>query len=167
MTDRSASAPFVIALNDPAAADPTRVGPKASALARLAPHHSVPPGFCVTADAYRHARDAGGLDERLAQEIGAAFAGLRANEADAPVAVRSSALDEDGLDASFAGRHETVLGVRTGTGLLDAIVRCWASLDSDDALAYRRERGLPTTGLALPVLAQRLVPADVAGVAFS
>ncbi|MDF1523959.1 MAG: PEP/pyruvate-binding domain-containing protein, partial [Trueperaceae bacterium] len=84
-----------------------------------------------------------------------------------PVAVRSSALDEDGPAASFAGQHETILGVVGLDAVLEAIERTWASLRSDVALAYRRDHGLPEDGLALAVLVQRLVVADASGVAFS
>src|SRR5262249_25424777 len=51
--------------------------------------------------------------------------------------------------------------------VLDAVQRCWASLDSDRAVAYRRKQGISDDGLAMAVVVQRLVPAEVAGVLFT
>ena len=57
------------------------------------------------------------------------------------VAVRSSAVSEDGHGASFAGQYETYLGVSGVTDVLLHIRRCWASGFSAHALAYRRRFG--------------------------
>lgn len=160
--------PLVLALDDPRAADPALVGPKAAHLSALAASHPVPPGFCLTAEAYRRAQRAGGIDAELSRAIVDAYTHLVGDASPPrPVAVRSSALDEDGPAASFAGQHETVLGVVGLDAVLEAIERTWASLQSDVALAYRRDHGLPEDGLALAVLVQRLVVADASGVAFS
>jgi pyruvate,water dikinase len=48
-----------------------------------------------------------------------------------------------------------------------AVERCWASLDTERAVAYRRQQGVADEGLAMAVVVQRLVPADVAGVLFT
>ena len=84
------------------------------------------------------------------------------------VAVRSSAVSEDGTKASFAGQYETYLGVSGVTGVLARITKCWASRYSVPALQYRRTLGdgsLPADDLAVGVL--ELVDARSAGVAFS
>lgn len=160
--------PFVLRLDDPRAADAAQVGPKAAHLSALAATCPVPGGFCVTADAYRHAGRHGGLDDTLREAVLKAYAELvGAVDPPPPVAVRSSALDEDGPAASFAGQHETVLGVIGADAVLEAIERTWRSLHAPAALAYRRAHGLPVDGLALAVLVQRLVRADCSGVAFS
>jgi pyruvate,water dikinase len=86
---------------------------------------------------------------------------------DAPLAVRSSALGEDGRARSFAGLHETVLDVRGIDDLADAVRVVWASLWSDAALLYRRELGLDVAHSAMAVLVQPLVEADRSGVAFA
>ncbi|CAN5177589.1 hypothetical protein BH20ACT16_BH20ACT16_16590 [soil metagenome] len=83
------------------------------------------------------------------------------------MAVRSSAADEDGLDASFAGQHETILGVRGIDELLAAIAACRTSQHSERALQYRRANGIAAPRAPLPVLVQLLVPADAAAVVFS
>ena len=160
--------PLILFLGDPQAADPALVGPKAAHLSALAASHPVPPGFCLTAEAYRRAEREGGIDPELSRAIVDAYAQLVGDASPPPpVAVRSSALDEDGPAASFAGQHETILGVVGLDAVLEAIDRTWASLHSETALAYRRDHGLPEDGLALAVLVQRLVLADASGVAFS
>jgi pyruvate,water dikinase len=82
------------------------------------------------------------------------------------VAVRSSAVGEDGAASSFAGQHLTVLGVTHEVGLLEAIRAVFDSGRAASALAYRATHGLdldPRMGVVI----QSLVRADVAGVAFS
>jgi phosphoenolpyruvate synthase/pyruvate phosphate dikinase len=83
------------------------------------------------------------------------------------VAVRSSAVDEDGDVASFAGQHETYLNIAGVDAIVAAVRRCWKSALTPRALAYRRERGLATDRVGLAVLIQQLVAADVAAVLFS
>jgi hypothetical protein len=86
---------------------------------------------------------------------------------DCSVAVRSSATGEDGADASFAGQQETLLGVRGLDAVLTAVEHCWASLHTDRAKAYRAKQGVADDRLAMAVVVQELVPADVAGVLFT
>jgi pyruvate,water dikinase len=84
---------------------------------------------------------------------------------DALLAVRSSAVGEDGVLASFAGQFDTVLGVRGEEALWDAVRRVWASAFSAHATAYRAQHGGAPPRMA--VVVQRMVDAEVAGVAFS
>jgi len=125
----------------------------------------VPAGFCLTCDAHRDAR-AGGT----AAVVGATREGLLAAYRElggGTVAVRSSAGAEDGAQASFAGQQETFLGVKGEDALIDAVARCWASLDSDRARAYRRKQGIAEADAAMGVVVQRLVPSEVSGVLFT
>ena len=69
--------------------------------------------------------------------------------------------------ASFAGQQETYLNVRGEAALLDAIRRCWASLWTDRALAYRHRLGIDQQTVAMAVVVQQLVPAEAAGVLFT
>ncbi|ADG73374.1 pyruvate phosphate dikinase PEP/pyruvate- binding protein [Cellulomonas flavigena DSM 20109] len=101
-------------------------------------------------------------DATLRDDLRAALAHLGGG----PVAVRSSARGEDGADASGAGQHETVLAVRGADAVLDAVRACRASLWSPRARAYREAARSPDEP-AMAVLVQRLVDADVAGVAFT
>ncbi|MFL5243916.1 MAG: PEP/pyruvate-binding domain-containing protein [Gemmataceae bacterium] len=124
----------------------------------------VPPGFCITSAAYRRLKGQSlHSDRSLTQQIFDAYKLL----GEGPVAVRSSATAEDGSITSFAGQQETILGVTGEQALLDAINRCWASFDSERALAYRRHQQVSEDGLAMAVVVQRLVPAEVAGVLFT
>jgi pyruvate,water dikinase len=84
----------------------------------------------------------------------------------APLAVRSSAVGEDGARSSFAGQFETVLGVPPDEDAVwRAVCRVWASAFQPRAEAYRRERGERAGPMA--VVVQRLVEPEAAGVAFS
>src|SRR6185295_16229440 len=83
------------------------------------------------------------------------------------VAVRSSAVDEDGAAASFAGQHETYLNIVGADSIIQAVTRCWESARSERALEYRRKQGLSGARLQLAVLVQQLVASDVSAVVFS
>jgi len=84
-----------------------------------------------------------------------------------PVAVRSSATAEDLPGMSFAGQQETYLNARGGDAVLAAVNRCWASLWTARALGYRARQGIGSGAVALAVVVQQLVPADVAGILFT
>jgi pyruvate,water dikinase len=141
------------------------VGGKGLSLGRMAAAGlPVPPGFCVTTAAHRRLRGRTPHDDpALAATLADAYRRLGGGA----VAVRSSATAEDGDAASFAGQQETVLGVRGEVAVADAVARCWASLDSERAVAYRRRQGVAGEGLAMAVVVQRLVPGEVAGVLFT
>jgi phosphohistidine swiveling domain-containing protein len=159
-------------LGDAASRDAQKVGAKAATLSRLADRFRVPAGFCLDASVFdelgralegdRKARatlraivDAGHQElERLTGRQGPA------------VAVRSSAIGEDGAESSFAGQHETILDVRGVDPIVDAVLACWRSASSDRAVAYKKERGI-TERPRVAVLVQELVRADSAAIAFS
>jgi pyruvate,water dikinase len=148
-----------------AAADTGAVGGKGQSLGvLLRAGLPVPPGFCVTTDAYRRLAGRPPRDEpALAAAITDAYRRLGGG----PVAVRSSATAEDGTITSFAGQQETVLGVTGEAAVLDAVGRCWESLHTQRAVAYRRHQGIDDRGLAMAVVVQRFIPAEVAGVLFT
>src|SRR6185436_19843346 len=82
------------------------------------------------------------------------------------LAVRSSGVAEDGAAASFAGLHDTELGL-TVDEVAPAILRCWASLWSERAVGYRARRGMALDGDAMAVVVQALVPARAAAIVFT
>jgi pyruvate, water dikinase len=86
---------------------------------------------------------------------------------DVPVAVRSSATAEDLPDASFAGQQDTFLWVRGVESVLDAVQRCWSSVFTDRAIAYRRQTGHDHERIDMSVGIQKMVEPKVAGVAFT
>jgi phosphoenolpyruvate synthase/pyruvate phosphate dikinase len=167
-------APDIVWLGDADAEDKAIVGGKVAPLSRLAAQYRVPPGFALTTFAFdlaNHAGDPGTLrlPETLRQHVVSAYRRLgELTGLDQPsVAVRSSAVDEDGADTSFAGQHDTYLNIVGADAVCDAILRCWASARAPRVLEYRRQHGLPTDGARIAVLVQHLVLADVAGVIFS
>ncbi len=107
----------------------------------------------------------GTIPDDIAGPIRRSYGELGAD--DPPVAVRSSATAEDLPGMSFAGQQDTYLNVRGGGRVLDAVKRCWASLWTSRALGYRARAGIRPQDVAIAVVVQRLVPADVAGVLFS
>lgn len=83
-----------------------------------------------------------------------------------PVAVRSSAVDEDSAGASFAGQHLTVLNVKSADDVEAAVREVWWSANSDSAITYRKRLGVfnrPVVG----VVVQSLLAPDTAGVMFT
>jgi len=144
-----------------------RVGGKAANLSRLSAIHRVPSGFVLTPRfAAATLRDG---ERRHAQTVANAYfqlCGILSLD-DAPVAVRSSAVDEDGGEASFAGQHGTLLNVRGAPSVMRAVLHCVASSTSSGALAYRQRIGLSADGVRMAVLVQALIPSDVSAVVFS
>jgi len=108
--------------------------------------------------------------EGLEDEVVAAYRTLAREYGPYPaVAVRSSATAEDLPEASFAGQQETYLGVRGDSPLLAACRRCFASLFTDRAIAYRIHQGFDHMAVRLSVGVQKMVRADrgAAGVMFT
>lgn len=103
----------------------------------------------------------------LAAELSGALAELCADDALAPVAVRSSATTEDAEDASFAGLQDTYLWVKGAPAVQARLRDCWASLYSVPSISYRRRKDLPEAGVAMAVVIQRMVDARAAGVMFT
>ncbi|WP_314035596.1 PEP/pyruvate-binding domain-containing protein [Dietzia sp. CH92] len=90
---------------------------------------------------------------------------LRLVEAGATaVAVRSSAVGEDGAEQSHAGQYDTVLGVDSVDALADAVRTCVASGTSRRAEAYRGEAASPAP---MHLVVQQMVDARAAGVVFT
>lgn len=163
--DPAGRGPLIVTLGDPRSADRHLVGGKAGQLGRLAAHFRVPPGFCLTTAAYHSAQEFG-LDTavaRLRQSLADAYAAL----GEPAVAVRSSAVDEDGTGSSFAGQLETYLNIRGLDALVEAVARCWRSGSAERVASYRREQGLNLLPVGVAVLIQELVNADWSAVAFS
>jgi len=83
-----------------------------------------------------------------------------------PLAVRSSAVDEDGAEASFAGQHLTLLNVPSCDELSDALREIWWSANSDSAITYRQRVGLFTRP-SVGVVVMSLLDPEMAGVMFT
>jgi phosphoenolpyruvate synthase/pyruvate phosphate dikinase len=166
----------ILWLGHPDCHDVRRAAAKAANLSRLTVSHRIPPGFCITVEAY--SRWAAFLDRGMPDSpipsplynaLASAYRSLAdmCGVSDPRVAVRSSAVEEDGATCSFAGQYETYLNIVGVDAVAEAVVRCWASVRSERALAYGRGQGLPIEGVRLAVLVQQLIPADASAVAFS
>ena len=151
-------------LDSPSCHNVTRVGGKAANLGRLASQFPVPLGFCLTTGTTDEQIISTVLYEALAQAY--QQLGTRCGHVPPAVAVRSSAVDEDGAQASFAGQHDTYLNVIGVPAVAEAVRRCWSSALTDRALIYRSSRGMSGT-VGIAVLVQHLIAADVSAIAFS
>jgi pyruvate,water dikinase len=155
-------------LDDPKSFNSSLVGGKAanlSRLARLGGHrHRVPDGFSLPITVMDEVHP---LD--LRDEITTAISDLMACHRlpDFSAAVRSSAVDEDGATASFAGQHESYLNIVGADAILQAVIRCWESARSEHAVHYRRQQGLSVERPQIAVFVQQLVASDVSAVIFS
>jgi pyruvate,water dikinase len=110
------------------------------------------------------------LPPGLELEIREAYQKLRRDYGrNVAVAVRSSATAEDLPGASFAGQHETFLNIRGAENLVDSVRRCFASLFTQRAISYRKNKGFDHKDVALSVGIQRMIRADMAssGVIFT
>src|SRR5208282_3305396 len=77
--------------------------------------------------------------------------------------VRSSALVEDGADASFAGQFESFLGLDSEADFMTAVRACWAALWSTRALRYMATHGMDPADTAMALIVQPLVMAHASG----
>ena len=144
------SAPAVVQLD---AISDASLGGKALGLARLtAMGLAVPPAVVL--------RNASA--SVFPAELDNAVAALGAQS----LAVRSSAVGEDGHDASFAGQYDTVLNVSGPAALREAITRCVESGEHEHAASYRRDK-LDGAAASMHVVIQAMVDARCAGVVFT
>ncbi len=98
-----------------------------------------------------------------------------------PIIIRSSSLLEDDFGNAFAGKYESIFLANQGTPeeryikFAEAVKKIYASTMNEDALVYRKQRGLDTLDEQMALLVQRVSGAhhkdyffpDVAGVGFS
>ncbi|MFT6142758.1 MAG: pyruvate,water dikinase [Myxococcota bacterium] len=111
------------------------------------------------------ALDATAVTLPLSPEVKQAIASQLTAWGDVPVAVRSSAAAEDGVQASWAGQFETVLGAVGLDAVEAAIKTCVAGATSERVLAYADMHGLQTGAMA--IVLQKLAPGTASGVVFS
>lgn len=93
--------------------------------------------------------------------------GVHEQFGDAPLAVRSSAPDEDNAMRSFAGLHESYLNIVGIEELLKKIKKVWASLWSDRAILYRQELNLQIESSTMAVVVQEFLEGATSGVLFT
>ena len=118
----------------------------------------VPPGVAISGDLVEAVASG---DNKATQKLAQAIVALPP-----PFAVRSSAVDEDGAAASFAGQHLTLLNVHSAADVPGAVREVWWSANSDSAITYRQRVGLfarPSVGVVI----QSLLNPSAAGVMFT
>ncbi len=141
------------------ARDPTVFGSKAVGLGEATRAGlPVPPGIALSGQIVEAV--ASGEEEAVSTVV------RLAEHLPLPLAVRSSAADEDGAQASFAGQHLTLLNVPSPSELASAVRDIWWSANSDSAITYRQRVGLFTRP-SVGVVVQSLLNPDVAGVMFT
>jgi pyruvate,water dikinase len=131
-------------------------------LSRLGPD-DWPPIRALSAQ-IRGAVEALALPDDLSAAIHGSVTRLGASGA---YAVRSSATAEDLPSASFAGQHDSYLNVVGGPAILAHVRRCWASLFTERAVAYRLRNGFDHRRVAMAVVVQQMVAAQAAGTLFT
>lgn len=130
------------------------VGGKAEGLARLIRLGlDVPAGFVI-----QHA-----LPGKMPSDLFKYYEAIGAGK----VAVRSSAIGEDSVDASFAGQYETILNVEGEKALVEAIEHCLYSIQNVHAAAYKNDKTAVEDVVEMAVVVQQMVPAAIAGVLFT
>ncbi len=82
-------------------------------------------------------------------------------------AIRSSATAEDLPDASFAGQQDSFLNISGRSEIVRHIRRCWASLFTERAVAYRARAGIDHRTVDMAVMVQQMVLAEASGVLFT
>jgi rifampicin phosphotransferase len=178
---------FIAPLSDFGRDDVVAAGGKGANLGELVRAGlSVPNGFVITTDAYLEAIQP--LDREIAERVDSSevasirsvvesalmpadlrteVAGAYAELGGGPVAVRSSATTEDLPGAAFAGQHDTYLNVVGEDALIDAVLRCWGSLWTERASAYRSRIKIDSAAIKMAVVVQSMINAEVAGVMFT
>ena len=118
----------------------------------------LPPGVALSGEIVEAvASGEAGATKKVAKSVGSL---------PSPLAVRSSAVDEDGAEASFAGQHLTLLNVPSSDDVGSALKEIWWSANSDSAITYRQRVGLFTRP-SVGVVVQSLLDPEVAGVMFT
>ncbi len=159
---------YLVRFEDINALDPTIVGQKFSSLARASRAGiAVPPAVAISAEAHSFFITYKNWPEGLIENVLKAAKDLGLPSG---IAVRSSAIREDREKWSFAGQYSTFLNVAGEKNLKDKIEQCWRSAETETVQSYLRwgkkidgEEENPLMGVIL----QKMVPATVAGVAFS
>ncbi|MDQ2649291.1 MAG: hypothetical protein M3Z03_07040, partial [Actinomycetota bacterium] len=127
-----------------------------------------PAGIEASASQIRALIVGGEIPDDIAADIAAGYRALEAELGErVEVSVRSSATAEDLPGTSFAGQQDTYLCISGLDAVSDAVRRCWASLWTDRAIAYRHTQGFDHDAVLLAVVVQEMFPSEVAGVLFT
>ncbi|MBQ5332924.1 MAG: phosphoenolpyruvate synthase [Oscillospiraceae bacterium] len=149
---------YIYSFKEISGEDRARFGGKGASLARLTKMGlPVPEGYVIDASAF----DRGEIIKAAAEELKRLISQLSPEHT---YAVRSSALSEDGENASFAGAYETVTDVKRDN-IFSAAKQVAMSADSVRVKQYAESSGAANNGIA--VVIQRFVRPEFAGVVFT
>lgn len=145
---------YIKALNEISKNNVKLVGGKGTSLGELTKAgFPVPPGFVITTE---------GFQKNIEKEVLGAFDKLNSEK----VAVRSSAIAEDSLSASWAGQLETYLNV-SREELINKVEKCWDSIKSERVKSYTSGQNLQEEQMRVAVVVQEMVDSQSAGVMFT
>lgn len=136
-------------------------GGKAGSLAFMMQHSSIriPEGYVICSDAFENGTIRKKADEELKELCSSLDPRIT-------YAVRSSALNEDGTEASFAGQYETLTDVKV-SGIYDAVLNVCSSAGSERVKDYNRSAASDVSSSPIAVVIQRFVKPEYAGVIFT
>lgn len=144
--------PRILALASRVLEDPVVLDATSSEIRALFEEHQMPDAIVAAVrSAYR---------DLVAREAGK-------TEPEFPVAVRSSATSEDLPGLAFAGQYETYLNILGEPEIVDAVKKCWGSLWTSRALAYRARNRIAPDEVALAVVVQKMIASESSGVLFT
>lgn len=153
---------FIKSFNEISKNEVNSVGGKAASLGELVNLGlPVPSGFAITTYCYEKFRNQE-FPADVKEMLLSAFDELKSDK----VAVRSSAIAEDSVGASWAGQLETYLNV-SKENLIEAIRKCWESIHSERALFYATQKNINEDELAVGVVVQKMVGSEVSGIMFT
>jgi len=164
-------ATHILWLGEPSCNDVLIVGAKAANLSQIIEKYAIPPGFSVASSFFKgfdKPVDFARMKYALSHIIADAYQRLeeKCQLKEPPVAVRSSAIDEDNPNASFAGQFKTYLNVKGCNNITQAIIICYQSVFSERVTTYRSHKKMISDN-AMSVFVQQLVEADMSSVVFS
>ncbi|KPA17991.1 phosphoenolpyruvate synthase, partial [Candidatus Magnetomorum sp. HK-1] len=149
------------------------VGGKTANLKRLNDMFPVPPGFCLTSGFFTKISNDSINESELLLIISTTIKDTyeKLSEicgvTELSVAVRSSGVDEDGHQLSFAGQYDTFLNISGLESVSHAVYKCYQSAFSEQVKSYSRMKAGGNTSPKMGVLIQQLIAADVSAVVFS
>ncbi|MEH6471853.1 MAG: PEP/pyruvate-binding domain-containing protein, partial [Halopseudomonas sp.] len=168
--------PWLIELEHVTPEQQPLVGTKAVHLAQMqALGYQVPAGVCLTTAAFEHgyckpesSEASSRISTELREQVLVAFESLQQRYPSSRFAVRSSSLEEDGQQASWAGMFLSSLNIRSKVELLDAVERGFDSLYSTEACLFRQQQ---TPGNdsepAMALIVQRQIEPSASGIVFT
>lgn len=142
--------------------DTSKFGGKTASLGEMISNNiPVPKGFGVSVELQRDFRQKD-FEGSILREIEELFDELGLSR----VAVRSSAVMEDGSGASWAGQLESYLNVEL-KDVEKAIRGCWKSIEADHIKDYAKDKHVKKEDLLVGVTVQQMVDPEAAGVMFT